>query len=151
MYGGTLWTATWDATKKGFNVAQAFDFGSVKAGVPLEIYVVSKDGKPDRLHVITAKPGHLHVFDISQDTSKPKILKSIATAEGAHHVAYTKDGRFAYVQNSLLNLPGMNDGSITLVDLNNGEVVDSIDTLRGQGFAPNSIVLLPEWNDMAGR
>jgi DNA-binding beta-propeller fold protein YncE len=150
MYGGTLWTATWDAAKKGFNVAQAFDFGSVKAGVPLEIYVVSKDGKPDRLHVTTAKPGHLHVFDISQDTSKPKLLKSIATAEGAHHVAYTKDGRFAYVQNSLLNLPGMNDGSITLVDLNKDEAVDSIDTLKDQGFAPNSIVLLPEWNDMAG-
>jgi DNA-binding beta-propeller fold protein YncE len=150
MYGGTLWTATWDAAKKTFDVAQAFDFGSVKAGVPLEIYVVSKEGRPDRLHVTTAKPGHLHVFDISQDAGQPKLLTSIATAEGAHHVAYTKDGRFAYVQNSLLNLPSMNDGSITLVDLNKGEAVDSIDTLKDQGFAPNSIVLLPEWNDMAG-
>lgn len=150
MYGGTLWTATWDTAKKGFNVAQAFDFGSVKAGVPLEIYVVSKNGRPDRLHVTTAKPGHLHVFDISQNADQPKLLKSIATAEGAHHVAYTKDGRFAYVQNSLLNLPSMNDGSITLVDLNKGEAVDSIDTLKDQGFAPNSIVLLPEWTDMAG-
>jgi DNA-binding beta-propeller fold protein YncE len=118
--------------------------------VPLEIYVVSKNGRPDRLHVTTAKPGHLHVFDISQNAGQPKLLKSIATAEGAHHVAYTKDGRFAYVQNSLLNLPSMNDGSITLVDLNKGEVVDSINTLKDQGFAPNSIVLLPEWNDMAG-
>jgi len=150
MYGGTLWTATWDAAKKGFNVAQAFDFGSVKAGVPLELYVVSRDGQPDRLHVTTAKPGHLHIFDISQSVSQPTLLKSIATAEGAHHVAYTKDGRFAYVQNSLLNLPGMNDGSITVVDRNKGEAVDSIDTLKDQGFAPNSIVLLPEWNDMAG-
>jgi DNA-binding beta-propeller fold protein YncE len=150
MYGGTLWTATWDAATTGFNVAQAFDFGSVKAGVPLEIYVIGKDGRPDRLHVTTAKPGHLHVFDISQNAGTPKLLKSIATAEGAHHVAYTKDGRFAYVQNSLLNLPGMNDGSITLIDLNKGEAIDSIDTLKDQGFAPNSIVLLPEWNDMAG-
>jgi DNA-binding beta-propeller fold protein YncE len=150
MYGGTLWTATWDAAKKTFNVAQAFDFGSVKAGVPLEIYVVGKDGKPNRLHVTTAKPGHLHIFDISQNAGQPKLLTSIATAEGAHHVAYTKDGRFAYVQNSLLNLPSMNDGSITLVDLNKGEAVGSIDTLKDQGFAPNSIVLLPQWNDMAG-
>ncbi|WP_170285088.1 YncE family protein, partial [Microvirga aerophila] len=150
MYGGTLWTATWNAAKKGFSVAQAFDFGLVKAGVPLELYVVSKDGRPDQLHVTTAKPGHLHVFDISQDAGKPKLLKSIATAEGAHHVAYTKDGRFAYVQNSLLNLPGMNDGSITLIVLNKGEAVDSIDTLKDQGFAPNCIVLLPAWNDMAG-
>jgi len=64
-----------------------------------------------------------------------KLLNSIATAEGAHHVAYTKDGRFAYVQNSLLNLPTMNDGFITLVDLVKGEAVDSIDTLKDRGFA----------------
>jgi DNA-binding beta-propeller fold protein YncE len=150
MNDGTLWTATWDPGKKDFTVAQAFDFGPVKAGVPLEIYVVSKDGEPDRLHITTAQPGHLHIFDISQDIGKPKLLKSIATGEGAHHVAYTKDGRFAYVQNSLLNLPGMNDGSITLIDLNKGEAVDSINTLKDQGFAPNCIVLLPAWNDMAG-
>jgi DNA-binding beta-propeller fold protein YncE len=150
MYGGTLWTATWDAAKQSFNVAQVFDFGSVKAGVPLEIYVTSKGGRPDQLHITTAKPGHLHIFDISQNVGQPKLLKSIAAAEGAHHVAYTKDGRFAYVQNSLLNLPSMNDGSITLVDLAKGEAVDSIDTLKDQGFAPNSLVLLPEWNDMAG-
>src|SRR5215212_959680 len=152
MYGGTLWTATWDAAKKDFDVAQVFDFdfGSVKAGVPLEIYVVSKGGRPDRLHVTTAKPGQLHIFGISQNVGQPKLLSSIATAEGAHHVAYTKDGRFAYVQNSLLNLPTMNDGSITVVDLVEGEAVDSIDTLKDQGFAPNSIVLLPAWNEMAG-
>jgi hypothetical protein len=150
MYGGTLWTATWNPEKKDFAVSQVFDFGSVKAGVPLEIYIISKDGKPDRLHVTTAKPGHLHIFDISQDAGKPRLLNSIATAEGAHHVAYTKDGRLAYVQNSFLNLPGMNDGSITVVDLSKGEAVDSVDTLKDEGFAPNSIVLLPEWNEPAG-
>src|SRR5215207_2901603 len=150
MYGGTLWTATWDAAKKGFNVAQVFDFGSVKAGVPLEMYVVSKDGRPDRLHVTTAKPGHLHIFDISKDVGKPQLLKSIAAAEGAHHVAYTNDGKLAFVQNSLLNLPGMNDGSITVVDLVKGEAIGSVDTLKDQGFAPNSLVLLPQWNDLAG-
>jgi DNA-binding beta-propeller fold protein YncE len=150
MYGGTLWTATWDRGKKEFEVAQVFDFGSVKAGVPLELYITSKNGKPDQLHVTTAKPGQVHLFDISHDAGKPKLLKSIATAEGAHHVAYTKDGRLAFVQNSFLNLPGMNDGSITIVDLTKGEVVGSVDTLKEQGFAPNSLVLLPEWNDMAG-
>jgi len=34
--------------------------------------------------------------------------------------------------------------------LNKGEAVDSIETLKDRGFAPNCIVLLPEWNDMAG-
>jgi hypothetical protein len=147
MFGGTLWTATWDAQKKDFNVAQVFDFASVKAGIPLEIYF---NGKADRLYVTTAKPGHLHVFDISKSAGKPELLKSIATAEGAHHVGITKDEKLAFVQNSLLNLPGMSDGSITIVDLDKGEVIGSVDTLKDQGFNPNSIVLLPQWNHPAG-
>ena len=71
-------------------------------------------------------------------------------AEGAHHVAVTKDERLAFVQNSLLNLPGMSDGSITVIDLAKGEVIGSVNALKDQGFNPNSIVLLPQWNHPAG-
>ena len=95
-------------------------------------------------------PGHLHIFDIGADPLKPKLLKSIATAAGAHHVAFTKDGLYAFVQNNLLSLPGMSDGSVTVIDLQKGEVVKSMDTLKNQGLNPNLIVLLPEWNDPAG-
>jgi DNA-binding beta-propeller fold protein YncE len=147
MLGGTLWTAKWDAAKKDFSVAPAFDFGPVNAGVPLEIYV---NGKGDRLYVTTAKPGHMHILDISKDPAQPVLLKSIPTAEGAHHVAFTKDGRYAYVQNALLNLPGMSDGSVTVVDMQKEEVIGSIDTLKNEALNPNCIVLLPQWNDPAG-
>src|SRR5262245_58525922 len=147
MFGGTLWTATWKAEQKDFEVAQVFDFGTLKAGVPLEMYF---NTKADRLYVTTAKPGHLHVFDISKGAGKPQLMKSIAAAEGAHHVAITKDERLGFVQNSLLNLPGMSDGSITIVDLVKGEAIGSIDTLKEQGFTPNSEVLLPQWNHLAG-
>lgn len=150
MFGGALWTATWNAVEKDFDIAQAFDFAPLKAGVALEMYFPTRNGRVAELHVTTAKPGHLHIFDIAENPARPKHVKSIATAEGAHHVAYTKDGRLAFVQNSLLNLPGMNDGSITVVDLDRGEVIGSVDTLKDQGFAPNSIVLLPDWNDPAG-
>ena len=44
----------------------------------------------------------------------------------------------AFVQNSLLNLPGMSDGSITIIDLVKGEAIGSIKTLHEQGFNPNS-------------
>ena len=71
-------------------------------------------------------------------------------AEGAHHVAFTKDGKYAFVQNALLNLPGMSDGSVTVVDLQSGTVVTSMDTLKNAGLNPNSIVLLPQWNEMMG-
>jgi DNA-binding beta-propeller fold protein YncE len=147
MFGGTLWTATWNPQKKDFDVAQAFDFAPVKAGIPLELYF---NDKADRLYVTTAKPGHLHVFDISKNPGQPTLLKSIPAAEGAHHVAFTKDGQYAYVQNSLLNLPGMSDGSVTVVDLAKAEVVGSINSLKDSGFNPNSIVLLPQWNHLAG-
>ncbi len=147
MYGGTLWTATWDPQRKDFIVEQAFDFTPLKAGIPLEMYF---NRKADRLHVTTAKPGHLHIFDISSNPAKPQHVKTIPAGEGAHHVAFTKDERYAFVQNSLLNLPGMSDGSITVVDLVKGEAVASIDTLKERGFNPNSIVLLPDWNHPAG-
>src|SRR5437667_7825822 len=147
MYGGSLWTATWDPGKKEFEVAQAFDFAPLKAGVPLEMYF---NKKADRLYVTTAKPGHMHIFDLSKDARQPKLLTSIPTAEGAHHIAFTKDGRYAYVQNALLNLPGMSDGSITVVDMKTDKVIGSVDTLKEKGFNPNSIVLLPQWNDPAG-
>ncbi|NIR30780.1 MAG: YncE family protein [Gammaproteobacteria bacterium] len=147
MYGGTLWAAVWDPGKQDFNVLQTFDFSSIGAGVPLEIYF---NKAVDRMYVTTAKPGQLHVFDISRDPASPKLLKSYPAAEGAHHVAFTRDERYAFVQNALLNLPGMSDGSVTVVDLEQQRVIGSMDTLKNEGFNPNSIVLLPEWNHLAG-
>jgi hypothetical protein len=46
------------------------------------------------------------------------------------------------VQNSLLNLEGMSDGSITVIDLKDDKVPGSIDTLKKAGFNPNCILLL---------
>jgi hypothetical protein len=147
MYGASLWSATWNAQKKGFDVALAHDFSAQKVGVPLEIYFSPKS---DLMYVTTAKPGHLHIFDLKAGPAKPKLVKSIATAEGAHHVAFTKDWRYAFVQNALLNLPGMSDGAITIVDLKQQKVIGSVDTLKNKGYNPNSIVLLPKWNHLAG-
>ncbi|HET7384458.1 MAG TPA: hypothetical protein VFJ59_17970 [Pseudolabrys sp.] len=147
MYGGTLWILTWNAQKKDFDASQVFDFKTVASGVPLEIYF---NGKADRLYVTTAKPGNLHIFDVSGGVEQPKLIKSIPIAEGSHHVAITPDEHYAFVQNALLNLPGMSDGSVTVVDLQKQEVVKSMDTLKDAGFNPNCIVLLPAWYNAAG-
>ena len=54
------------------------------------------------------------------------------------------DERYLFVQNSLLNLDGLSDGSVTVIDLSKGgTVLGSIDTLKAQGFNPNCIMLLP--------
>jgi DNA-binding beta-propeller fold protein YncE len=119
----------------------------MKMGVPLEIYF-TPDGRT--MYVTTAKPGHLHVFDLGGGPAAPVHKRAIPAAEGAHHVAFTRDFKYAFVQNTLPNLPGMSDGSITVVDLTKGDVVASVETLKETGYNPNSIVLLPKWNHLAG-
>ncbi len=147
MYGATLWTATWNKRKRDFDVAKAFDFAAENVGIPLEIYF-TPDGH--EMHVTTANPGRMHFFELGNQPGTPKLIKTLEAGEGAHHVAYTKDGRYAYVQNSFLNLPGMSAGSITVVDLKSKTVIDTIETFVDNGLNPNCMVLLPEWNDPMG-
>jgi hypothetical protein len=143
IYGGTLWLAVWEPASREFSFQQVFDFASIGFSIPLNI---SYSDNGDRLYVTTGIPGHLNIFDISKDPGNPKLLKSIPTAGGAHHVAVTKDNQLAFVQNNLLNIPGMSDGSISVIDMMKEEVIASIDTLKNQGMNPNCIILLPEWS-----
>ena len=143
MFEGKLWTATWHSTQHHFEFTPVFDFSSVKQGVPLEIYF---NQEHDKLFITTANPGALNIFDISESTSTPKFLKSIPTAGGAHHVVFSPDEKYAFVQNSFLNLPNMDDGSISVIDLHKMEKVHSIDTLKDQGLKPNCILMLPQWH-----
>ena len=147
MYEGTLAALTWSPASKTFTFSQAFDFGPMKMGVPLEIYF-TPDGK--KMYVSTAKPGHIHIFDVGANPAVLTHKKAIEAAEGAHHIAFTQDWKYAFVQNALLNLPGMSDGSITVIDLEKGDVVARMETLKDGGHNPNSIVLLPKWNNLAG-
>jgi hypothetical protein len=148
MFGATLWALTWNEATQEFDASQVFDFNTLQVGVLLEMYFNTAG---DQLYVTAAVPGRLHIFDVSGGVLDPKLLKSIATGEGAHHVTFTKDGQYAFVQNSFLCLPGMSDGSVTVVNLAKGEAVASMDTLKDAGFNANLIVLLPDWNDFAGR
>ncbi|MEH6466231.1 MAG: hypothetical protein V7722_01265 [Porticoccus sp.] len=148
MFGNTLWTARWNEETKDFDVAKAYDFADSGSSVPLEIYFRENS---TRMYVTTANPGHFHIFDISGEyLKKPLLIKTLDANEGAHHAAFTKDNQYAFVQNAFINLPGMNDGSITVIDLKKQQVIDSINTFKDKGLNPNSIVLLPEWNDLAG-
>ena len=42
------------------------------AGVPLEMYF---NRKADRMYVTTAKPGHMHIFDLSAGPGKPRTVE----------------------------------------------------------------------------
>jgi DNA-binding beta-propeller fold protein YncE len=139
MFEATLWAGVWDPKTKAFSFNQIDDFGAREQGMPLEM-LYNKKG--DRLFVTTAKPGFVNVYD-NTDPRQPKFIKSIPAAPGAHHSVLSPDERYLFVQNSLLNLEGMSDGSITVIDLKNDKVLGSIDTLKAQGFNPNCIMLLP--------
>jgi len=147
MYGGTLWTASWNDGNEEFEFAKAFDFGPEEVGIPLEIYF-TEDGR--EMHITTANPGRMHFFELGADPTELKLVKTLEAGEGAHHVGYTKDGRYAFVQNSFINLPGMSEGSISVVDLESKTVIDTIETFIENDFNPNCVVLLPEWNDPMG-
>ncbi|MGR9012752.1 MAG: YncE family protein [Gammaproteobacteria bacterium] len=143
MFGGAVWTGTWNAENKNFDFKQVFDFNDVKQGVPLEIYY---NDNHDRMYITTANPGYFNIFDISQSVQKPTLIKAIPTAGGAHHVVFSPDEQYAFVQNSFLNLPNMDDGSISVIDLNKQELIASIDSLKKQGLNPNCIIMMPKWH-----
>ncbi len=147
MLEGTLWAGVWDPQAKTFAFHQVDDFGPRQQGVPLEMLY---NAKGDRLYVTTAKPGFVNVYD-NTDPRQPKFLQAIPAAPGAHHGVLSPDERYLFVQNSLLNLEGMSDGSVTVIDLTKGgQVLGSIDTLKTQGFNPNCIMLLPNHFQQAG-
>jgi DNA-binding beta-propeller fold protein YncE len=139
MMEGTLWAGVWDPKTKGFSFHQVDDFGPREQGMPLEMMY---NAKGDRLFVTTAKPGFVNLYDNS-DPKQPKFLKTIPAAAGAHHAVLSPDERYLFVQNSLLNLDGLSDGSITVIDLKQDKVLGSIDTLKAAGFNPNCIMPLP--------
>ena len=147
MFGGTVWAGVWDSAIKDFRFDEAFDFTPLGSSVPLEMYF---NEKGDRLYVTTANPGHFHIFDISKNLLKPELLKTLPVGNGAHHVSFSPNELLAFVQNNFLGLPGMDDGSVTVIDLEKEAVVASMDTLKKQGLNPNAIILLPEWHQDAG-
>jgi len=146
MLEGTLWVGVWDPKTKAFSFNQIDDFGPREQGMPLEM-MYNKKG--DRLFVTTAKPGFVNLYD-NTDPRQPKFLKAVSTAGGAHHTVLSPDERYLFVQNSFLNLEGMSDGSITVIDLQEDKVLGSIDTLKAAGFNPNCIMPLPNHFQKSG-
>jgi DNA-binding beta-propeller fold protein YncE len=140
---GSLWLAEWQPDTEEFTFREEFRFDELGQGVTLEVYFNEAN---DRAYVTSAIPGHLNAFDIT-DPRQPEHLWAAEAAGGAHHLVFSEDGSRAYVQNSLLNIDGMNDGSISVIDLETGEKTGSIDTFKDAGLTINTIVLTPEAED----
>ncbi len=139
MLEAAVWKGSWDASRKTFDFRVADDLEKRGQGFPLEMEFNTKG---DRLYVSVAKPGAVNVYDVS-DPGQPRYLSTIPAAPGAHHLVFSPDEKYLFVQNSLLNLPGMDDGSITVIDVAQSKAIHSINTLKDAGYNPNCIVLLP--------
>ena len=87
--------------------------------------------------------GLQNVYD-SSDPRHPKFLQAISCRPTApHHSCFSPDEHYPFVQNSLLNLEGMSDGSVTVIDLqggNGGRQYRHAEIARVQS---NCIMLLP--------
>ena len=139
MLEAALWQGVWDAGRKAFDFSPADDMGKRGQGFPLEMEF---NRKGDRLYVSVAKPGVVNVYDVAEP-ARPRFVQTIPAAPGAHHLVFSPDEKYLFVQNSLLNLPEMDDGSITVIDVAQGKKIHSINTLKDAGYNPNCIVLLP--------
>ncbi|MBP1149864.1 DNA-binding beta-propeller fold protein YncE [Methylocaldum sp. RMAD-M] len=136
-----MWTATWRSETEDFRFQRVFDFAETGQSLPLEM---GFNEEVDRLYITTAKPGAFNIFDIA-DPYKPKLLSTIPTAGGAHHFVLSPDHRYAIVQNSFINLPEMDDGSVSVIDLHQNKVVATVDVLKKAGLTPNCIIAMPNW------
>ena len=137
MFEGSLWMlGDWDATTKEFGMIHLVDDLTQRGqGVPLEMYI----GPDGNLYVSAAQPGVVNVYDIA-DPMAPKFLKTLPAGAGAHHIVF--HGDYMFVQNNLLNLPKMNSGTISVVNLKTGKLSATVDSLVRQGLKPASLVLL---------
>jgi mannose-6-phosphate isomerase-like protein (cupin superfamily)/DNA-binding beta-propeller fold protein YncE len=137
MLESTLWAGVWDESSEDFQFKLVDDLTARGQGVPLEMYV----GPDGYLYVSFGVPGGVNVYDIS-DPLAPQFLRTLPADAGAHHIVFSPDGQYMFVQNNLLNLEKMNAGTISAVTLKTGQLVATIDSFVKQGLQPASIVLL---------
>jgi DNA-binding beta-propeller fold protein YncE len=137
MLEATLWAAVWDET------SETFEFGIVDDGTardqswPLEISL----GPDGNLYVSFAQPGVVNVYSL-ENPEAPRLIRTLPAEAGAHHILFSPDGRYMFVQNNLLGLEGMNAGTISVVDLSTGRLTATVESFREQGLLPTSFVLI---------
>jgi hypothetical protein len=71
VLGATLWALIWNEATQVFDASQIVDFNTMGAGVLLEMYFNTAG---DRLHVTTAVPGQIHIFDTSEGPLTPTLF-----------------------------------------------------------------------------
>lgn len=140
MFGGDLWVAPYKEDSRTWSTfTKAVEGDDLGHGTTLELYVRKDlDGVPE-LYVSNADPGVVNVYALDALPELP-LKRTIETGAGAHHLSFFEsDGRLLMVsQNNLLDIEGLNEGTLSVVDALTGESLGDID-LSGEGILPESI------------
>jgi hypothetical protein len=137
MLDASLWVLVWDSASKEF-LPKLVDDGEPRGESWPLATVIGPDGN---LYVSWAVPGIVNVYSLAK-IDEPELIRTIPTDAGSHHIDFSPDGKIMFVQSNLLNLDGINAGTIVAIDLESGEKLGTITSLRDQGMLPESMLLL---------
>lgn len=137
MLDASIWALRSDAASGNFSPTLVDDGEPRGESWPLEMYV----GPGGYLYVSWGVPGGVNVYEIERDGGLT-LVRTLPADAGAHHVDFSPDGRTMFVQNNLLNLDGLNAGTLTAVDLRSGKLIARSDSFLRQGKMPESLAIL---------
>jgi DNA-binding beta-propeller fold protein YncE len=137
MLDGTIWALVWDEQAKSFEPKLVDDGTKRDHSWPLDLSI----GPNGNLYVSFAVPGVVNEYSL-ENPEQPELLRSLPAQPGAHHVLFSEDSKYMFVQNNLLNLDGLNSGTISVIDFNSGNLVATIDDLVEQGMMIESLDLI---------
>jgi DNA-binding beta-propeller fold protein YncE len=140
--GGDVWIAPYDEAAKTFgNFVKVVDSEKEGLGVALEFYIHTSHAGEKELYISFGVPGVINVYSLDSLPALP-LKRTLPAAPGAHHMSFfeTRSGReVVVVQNNLLNLEGINAGTLMVVDIHSAEVLKTLDMRNDLGLLPESI------------
>ncbi|RIK38766.1 MAG: hypothetical protein DCC55_20090 [Chloroflexi bacterium] len=140
--GGDIWVAPYDEATKSFGeFTKQVEGEEAGLGVALEFYIHQNQAGEKELFVSFAHPGVVNVYSLDSLPALP-LKRTLLAEAGAHHMLFftTQSGReVMVVQNNLINLEGLNTGTLTVIDLASGDVVKTLDLASEHGLLPESI------------
>ena len=139
MLDGTIWVLVWDEKTESFTPKLVDDGAKREHSWPLDLNI----GPKGNLFVSFAVPGVVNEYSL-ENPQQPELLRTLPAMPGAHHTLFSEDGKFMFVQNNLLNLDGLNSGTISVVDLSSGNLIATMDDTLKQGMMIESIDLIYE-------
>ena len=137
MLDGTIWALIWDEDLQSFDSKLVDDAKTRDQNMPLDIAF----GPYGNMYVSFANPGVVNEYSL-ENPEQPKLLRTLPAQQGAHHVLFSPDNRYMFVQNNLLNLDGINAGTISVIDFKSGDLITTMDDFVEDGMMIESLDLL---------